>query len=430
MDLLGIINRSNRKVEELLETEIQGKLTEEIVSKREDYNLLYNCDNIIAILDLIQKGYEAKVDLVYIDPPFFTNLNFYSKAEILIDEKKHFIEYLDYKDVWNNDLEKFLEMLTIRFILIKKLLSHNGSIYVHLDFRTIHYVKLIMDYIYGTDNFINEIIWSYKSGGSSKRHFSRKHDTILLYSKSEDYIFNSGKEKSYNRGLKPYKFKNVKEYKDENGWYTLVNYRDVWDINMVGRTSRERLDYRTQKPESLMERIILSSSNEDSIVADFFTGSGTTLAVANRLNRRWIGCDSSNTSIYTIMNRIARGNYSFIYQNKNINQLISAEKITKANNILNVEIILESYRLDTSTIRKKDREILNSLLVNDSLSLIDYISIGYIDDLDIILKEENKLKGKLKTEEIKYFKVHVSSLPLYIKTIDIFGNIFKKIIYQ
>src|SRR5699024_1519632 len=137
---------------------------------------------------------------VYVDPPFFTNLKFYSKAEIFLNGKNHSIEYLNYKDVWNNSLEEFLEMLTIRLMLIWRLLSHRGSIYIHLDYRTVHYVKIIMDYIYGSDNFINEIIWSYKSGGSSKKYYSRKHDNILFYSKSKDYIFNPGKEKSYNRG--------------------------------------------------------------------------------------------------------------------------------------------------------------------------------------------------------------------------------------
>src|SRR5699024_1974700 len=193
------------------------------------------------------------------------------------------------------------------------------------------------------DNFINEIIWSYKSGGSSKKYYSRKHDNILFYSKSKDYIFNPGKEKSYNRGFKAYGFNNISEYEDEIGWYTLVNHRDVWDINMVGRTSKERLAYRTQKPEALLERIILSSSNDDSIVADFFAGSGTTLAVANKNNRRWIGCDSSNTSVYTIMNRIDRRNFKLIYETTDLNQLLFTGNITKRNNKLNLELTLDRY---------------------------------------------------------------------------------------
>lgn len=430
MDFLEIINRSNDKVVDLLENGINQNFTEEVVSRKENYNLLYNCDNIIAILDLIKKGYEEKIDLVYLDPPFFTNLNFYSKTEILIDNKIHSIEYLDYRDVWNNDLENFLEMLAIRLILIRKLLSDKGSIYVHMDFRTIHYVKIIMDYIYGAENFINEIIWSYKSGGSSKRHYSRKHDTILFYSKTKDYIFNLGKEKSYNRDYKAYGFNNIKEYEDNKGWYTLVNIRDVWEMNMVGRTSSERLDYRTQKPETLMERIILCSSNEDSIVADFFAGSGTTLAVANKNKRRWIGCDSSNTSIYTIINRIKRQDYKLIYPETNSNELIFSNNITKEGNNLKLEFTLDNYKTDTRSIREKYRESFDSILLNCSLSLIDCITIGYIDGVDIVINEDMNLKGKMKRYETRYFIIENQSLPIYIKSIDIFGNIYKKIIYK
>lgn len=103
-----------------------------------------------------------------------------------------------------------------------------------------------MDEIFGEDNFVNEIIWHYKSGGSGKRHFSRKHDTILVYSKTKKYYFLPDKEKSYNRGFKPYRFKGVKEYKDDMGWYTMVTMKDVWNVDMVGRTSSERTGYATQ----------------------------------------------------------------------------------------------------------------------------------------------------------------------------------------
>ena len=171
-------------------------------------------------------------------------------------------------------------MMSIRLYLMKELLSSKGTLYVHLDYRIVHYVKILMDYIFGEENFINEIIWSYKSGGVTNKYYSRKHDTILMYSKTEDYIFNPQKEKSYNRGFKPYRFKGVKEYEDKIGWYTLVNLKDVWNINIVGRSSGERVGYGTQKPEELLERIISTSSNKDSIVADFFAGSGTTGVVA------------------------------------------------------------------------------------------------------------------------------------------------------
>ena len=124
--------------------------------------------------------------------------------------------------------------------MMRDLLSDTGCLWVHLDWHAVHYVKVILDQIFGEKNFINEIIWTYKSGGANKRNFARKHDTLLFYSKTDNYIFNPQTEKSYNRGLRPYRFKGVEEYEDETGWYTIVNMKDVWSIDMVGRTSSER----------------------------------------------------------------------------------------------------------------------------------------------------------------------------------------------
>lgn len=429
MDFLGILENSNRKVKELLNTSVHMKLRQERLLEGDPHNFLYNCDNLTAILDLIERGYEGEIDLIYIDPPFLTNKKFYSKSTFSLGEDIFTIEYLDYNDVWSYGLDEFLEMLTIRLILLKRLLSKRGSIYVHLDFRTIHYVKIIMDYIYGSDNFLNEIIWSYKSGGNTNRYFSRKHDTVLYYSKTKDYIFNPSKEKSYNRGLKAYGFKDIEEYKDEHGWYTLVNPRDVWDIDMVGRTSRERQDYRTQKPERLLEKIILSSSNENSLVADFFAGSGTTMAVANKYNRRWVGCDNSNTSIYTIMHRIDRGNYKFIYEYKDNKQVKTSEKVIKAKNILEIELTINKYKINTNSIRKKDKGVLELTQETNSLALVDYISIGYIDDnMDIICNEEYNLKGLLNEGDLKYYKIGYKPLPVFINFMDIFGNLSRKVL--
>ena len=188
---------------------------------------------------------------------------------------------------------------------MKELLSEQGSIYVHCDWHAGHYLKVILDDIFGKNNFVNEIVWSYKSGGVGQSTFARKHDTIFFYKKDETKaIFNVLKEKSYNRGFKPYHFKGVEEFEDENGWYTLVNCKDVWDIDMVGRSSSERVDYGTQKPEKLLERIIKASSNEGAIVADFFGGSGTTAAVAEKLGRRWITSDLGKPSTMIMRKRL------------------------------------------------------------------------------------------------------------------------------
>ena len=188
---------------------------------------------------------------------------------------------------------------------MKRLLKPTGSLFVHLDWHACHYVKCELDKIFGYDSFVNEIVWFYKSGGASKKRFSRKHDSILYYGRTDLCKYNVQKEKSYNRGFKPYRFKGVEEFKDENGrWYTLVNAKDVFEIDMVGRTSSERLGYPTQKPEKLLERIIKACSNEGDIVADFFCGGGTTAAVAEKLNRKWIACDISRIAVSVTRDRL------------------------------------------------------------------------------------------------------------------------------
>ena len=206
--------------------------------------------------------------------------------------------------------------MTARLILMRKLLAEDGLIWVHLDWHSAHYMKLIMDEVFGAKNFQNEIIWQYKSGGSGKRHFSRKHDTILVYSKTAYYHLNVPKEKSYNRGLKPYRFKGVKEYKDEYGWYTMVNMKDVWSIDMVGRTSAERNGYATQKPTELLRRIIEATTDEGDYCADFFCGSGTLPETAEALNRHWVGCDTEPLAISTTRKRLEarEGTYDYFRQ--------------------------------------------------------------------------------------------------------------------
>jgi len=189
----------------------------------------------------------------------------------------------------------YLEMLVPRIIAAHELLADDGSLWIHLDRRAVHYVKVMADVIFGsTDNLINEVVWAYKSGGSSTRRFSNKHDTLLFFAKNKaKYKFFPQEEKSYNRALKPYRFKGVKEYRDDYGWHTIVNMKDVWEIPMVGRTSSERTGYATQKPEALLERIILSCTEEGDACMDPFGGSGTLAAVCARHGREWIYIDEN-----------------------------------------------------------------------------------------------------------------------------------------
>lgn len=274
----------------------KGELKE--INDNQWFNKLIYGDNLLAMQALLMgdktTSLRGKVNLIYIDPPFDSKADYRTKVELSsenIEQKPNVIEQFAYKDTWKNGTASYLEMMVPRLILMRELLSETGSIYVHIDWHIGHYLKLILDDIFGKDNFINEIIWNYKSGGTSDKYFARKHDTILLYRKTKKYKFNVQKEKSYNRGFKPYRFKGVEEFEDEIGWYTCVNMKDVWQIDMVGRTSSERVNYGTQKPEKLLERIIKASSDEGDLVLDCFMGSGTTGAVAERLGRRWIMTD-------------------------------------------------------------------------------------------------------------------------------------------
>jgi len=391
---------------------------------------LYNGDNIEAITDLFSKGYKNSIDLIYLDPPFFTKVNYKKRSAIYYDNMMQIIEHQSYSDTWAGGFEDYLNFLTVRLILMRDLLSNKGTIYVHVDYRTVHYIKIIMDYIFGMDNFLNEVIWSYKSGGSSKKSYSRKHDNILVYTKTKEYIFNPQKEKSYNRGFKPYRFKGVDEYEDELGWHTFVNLKDVWAIDMVGRTSMERVGFETQKPIALLDRIILASTNEDSIVADFFAGSGTTIVAALKNNRKWIGSDNSNSSILTIINRLKNLRYedyellSCREENKNTKLAIKYNIEIDDNNLYKTSILINNYNLDVNSIKtnKKYKEKIIEVLENDFISLINFVRIRDLDEIDYIIYEDIVSKDNPKLKGNIVFRTDKPWSKLEFEVMDIFGN--------
>ncbi len=256
------------------------------------------CENLEFLASHAQGS--VKADFIYIDPPFYSGANY--KARIVEDGEVKTTEA--YSDKWESFAD-FLEALAVRIILMKEVLAPSGLLAVHLDTRAAHYVKVLMDEIFGNRNFVNEIIWSYKSGGASIKSFAKKHDTILLYSKTRKYYFVPQKERSYNRGGKPYRFKGVEEFVDEDGrWYTLVNRKDVFNVDMVGRTSSERTGYATQKPEKLLEILIRSCCPEGGVCADFFCGSGSLGTAAEKLGRSYVLCDSSELAVSITKQRL------------------------------------------------------------------------------------------------------------------------------
>jgi DNA modification methylase len=282
-------------------------------------NLLIWGENRLVLKSLL-KEFAKKISLIYIDPPFATGGDFSLKVQI--GKRAETVNNIAYKDKWSEGLESYLDFLYERLLLMKELLTKDGSIYVHLDWHISHYIKLIMDEIFGYENFRNEIIWAYPAASvKTRRFFIRSYDTILFYSKSDDYLFNddpniymeySNRVKNalkkdeggifyYRGGSHNGRKLSRKVYIKHDGIFP----RDVWnDIPYVRANTLEYQGFSTQKPERLIKRIILASTNEKDIVADFFCGSGTTITVAEKLGRRWIGCDSNKQAIHMTKKRI------------------------------------------------------------------------------------------------------------------------------
>ena len=304
-------------------------------------NRLIYGDNLLAMQALLagdaQTGLPSlrgKVDLIYIDPPFDSKADYRTKISLPgtdIQQKPTVIEQFAYADTWEEGTISYLKMIYPRLVLMKELLSERGSIYVHIDWHVGHYVKLLLDDIFGKDLLLNEIMWCYSIGGKGSRFFGRKHDVIFLYSKSSHYIFNGkdqlvATERKENSHMRLKVDEDGREYQEKTDKKSGKIYRyyvdegkipnDYWtDIEQLNREDSERVGYATQKPERLLERIIAASSDKDSLVCDFFGGSGTTAAVAERLGRRWITCDIGKPASLVMRKRfIDQEVKPFLYQ--------------------------------------------------------------------------------------------------------------------
>ena len=265
-------------------------------------------DNLYVMGSLLEH-FAGKVDLIYIDPPFATGADFTFTTQIgdnglNVTKEQSIIEEKVYRDTWGSGLDSYLQMMHERLTLMKDLLSEQGSIYVHLDWHVGHLVKLMLDEVFGRNLLQNEIVWRYKTQGATKRRFSRKHDTLFFYTKSDQWTFNPQYEKSFMKHKYGFKGSDFRIDPETGLQYNVVIARDVWDIPAIQSATWENLRFRTQKPEALLDRIIKASSNESDLVADFFCGSGTTLAVAEKSGRRWLGCDMSRFAIHVTRKRL------------------------------------------------------------------------------------------------------------------------------
>ena len=420
--------------------------TEIIVNSEEKSwwrNLLALGDNGDFMKFLLKyRNMAGKIQMIYIDPPFFSKANYDAVIRLDCGEEENkkeavSVKHLAYEDNWEHGLGQYLKMLGIRLFFIRDLLTEEGTVWVHLDWHASHYVRLLMDEIFGENRFVNEIVWTYKSGGTSKRHFSRKHDTIFVYSKTKNYYFLPLKEKSYNRGMQPYRFKGVEEFQDETGWYTLVNMKDVWQIDMVGRTSSERTGYATQKPETLLERILACGSREGDICADFFCGSGTLAAVAQRMGRRWICCDNGSLAVsYTekrllsVQSRIAMERMEpEKSRNKTRGKLtVDAGKIKKGVSDTSLLVLkLVNYEPDFSgeNLEEEGMKLFRKLAAEKPLCLLDYWSIDLSYDGKVFRPEIFIMKKKGKCETVyRHTEKEKEDLQgkICVKAADVFGN--------
>jgi adenine-specific DNA-methyltransferase len=303
-------------------------------------NRLIYGDNLLTMQALLAGDEEngvpslrGKIDLIYIDPPFDSKADYRTRVVLPgteVEQKPTVIEQFAYSDTWADGTASYLAMITPRLILMRELLADTGSIYVHLDWHVGHYVKIVLDEVFGKERFRNEIVWSYFGfKRSTATKFPQKHDCIYSYTKSADYYWKTQ--------YKPHSAEYLKRFKpDETGrpCRSDVNptgggsrkiYLDevegdiidsVWDdIPPVNPVAKERVDYATQKPEKLLERIIQSSCPERGIVADFFGGAGTMAAAAEQLSRRWIVSDLGKPACMIMRKRLIDQNAKpFLYQ--------------------------------------------------------------------------------------------------------------------
>ncbi len=263
-------------------------------------------DNLPVMAALLPE-YEGCINLIYIDPPFFTNRRYPARIGRGEDSRRPEGWALaeGYPDSWSN-LDSYLDFLYDRLILIHRLLAPDGTLYLHLDWHANSYARLLLDEIFGADHLLNEIIWTYHGPSPIRTAFNRKHDTILAYVKGDHYTFNSDAVRE------PYNPATVQTFKasPKAGFGKVPDLErgkvpeDWWYFPVVARLHNERTGYPTQKPESLLDRIILASSHPGDLVGDFFCGSGTAPACAARLGRRFVAVDSAFRAVHTTRRRL------------------------------------------------------------------------------------------------------------------------------
>lgn len=373
-------------------------------------NMLIWGDNKLALAALLER-FRGQVRLIYIDPPFDVGTDFtmhMSLGEEGADGRRgaSTVAAVAYRDMWGQGTDSYLHMLYERLLLMRDLLCDDGSIFVHCDYRVDAVLKLLLDEVFGRRHQRNQIIWHYQSGGRQYDQFSRKHDTIYWYSKTARWVFNKDAIGEL-RGTR--KRNHMKRHVDEDGrvYFTIKSagkvYRyyederltppDVWtDISHLQQKDPQRTGYTTQKPTALLERIIKAASNEGDLVADFFCGSGTTLAVAEQLGRRWIGGDVGCYAIQSARKRLSQLQHSSNEQTQSFDiydlglearrwwlyeQLHNDEKTYR-------ELVLQHYRARVP----KPYGALEELVLGEHLVRANHPTYVYLTQIDVICTVE------------------------------------------
>lgn len=481
--------RDNDKVIERIERGMPLYEVEkqEIVGENSHNNTIIRGECLSACAYLKEKG--IKVDLVYIDPPFASGADYAKKVylrrnpkvaeaikqaetEIDSDEIRGFEEKM-YGDVW--DKERYLNWMYENLMAIKSVMSETASIYVHLDWHIGHYVKILMDEIFGEDNFINEIIWHYADymQGNATNALPKKHDNIYFYSKSDEYYYKRVTEKlsspiRRNKVVWNKETQALEVARDEDGKIIYSDFNEkfldsVWNIGQTAvtrKTSREFLGYATQKPEALLERIIKASSNEGMLIADFFGGSGVTATVAHKLGRRFIHCDIGINSIETARDRLRKAGAEFevlevkdgvsLYRNpvQTMDKLKSLilglrnedrlDKFWEGSINDTKEGMMPVYLpnlMDSST-RLLDTALMNRILKEAMPDLPDdtkkviiyYIDITSKEEIEQFIKEQNDTLIKIELRDLKNILDNVvveDEATFEIKQVQPEGQVFK-----
>ncbi len=424
-----------------------------------NFNLLFQGDNM-NVLQELRKKMKGMIDLVYIDPPFMKNVSFYRQVCLRGIDNEVSYKQKQYSDTW--ELDSYLQFLYERFYLLKDLLSDSGSIYVHLDEDAAHYIKVILDEVFGRENFRRQIIWNTASlnvagfKGQVRDNYIYATGIILFYSKTDSYTFNP----QYIPHSQEFMDKRYKK-SDENGKYRITRrdnkiymkedkgepitniWNDILSFNYAIAASRESVFYPTQKPEALLERIIKTSTMPGNVVLDCFSGSGTTAAVTQKLDRKWIACDNNNVAIHTTSKRLQRiitsesslgTTRSFqiwqSYANEAFKNPVKHE-IKRNKDIVTVKIVdvdeilvYKNAKMKQKMIRPSKFALIDSVLV--SFSSVSSNSPPFVIHFsDIPRGRKESIRGEYNFTVPNWMKNHQF---LHIRVYDIFGNCYNDII--